>query len=125
MRRLVAFPLLAIALSTVSCAKSDAKSDKKAAIPASPATTEKSATSAPVAAKSPDVTETATDTPKRVNGRIDPTEAPPTKTFDSEEERLEHIVKLLRRDEEMVAMYKPPVIFCKRVPDGSIKIDGK
>jgi len=66
----------------------------------------------------------ASDTPKRVGGRVEET-IMPGRTFKSDAERMERIVELQRRDDELIAKMKPPIMYCRRVPDGSIKIDGK
>jgi hypothetical protein len=64
------------------------------------------------------------DTPKRAGGRVEET-VRPGPTFKSDAERLQRIERLARRDEELIAKLKPPIMLCHRVPDGSIKIDGK
>ena len=64
------------------------------------------------------------DTPKRADGRVEET-IQRTMTFKSGAERLNRIREMQRNDEELIAKLKPPMMLCRRVPDGSIKIDGK
>lgn len=49
----------------------------------------------------------------------------PIPKFSSSAARLEQIRGVLARQDEAIAKLKPPVMVCRRVPDGTITIDGK
>jgi len=63
-----------------------------------------------------------TDTPRRIGGRIEPTirKISPVKG----ESRKQTIERVLKQEADLAVKLRPPLVFCHRVADGSIKVDG-
>jgi len=66
----------------------------------------------------------AEDGPRRLEGRIEPSIRKKL-SFKSAEERKARIAKILKQEAELLAKLNPPLLFCRRVKDGAIKVDGK
>jgi len=61
----------------------------------------------------------------RVDGLVEPTISKPASTYQGERERLELVRRAEARRVELLGKLPPPTVLCRRVPEGSIRIDGR
>lgn len=65
------------------------------------------------------------DTPRWIDGLVEPTLGAVAPQYRTDEERLELINKAMAHRFELLGKLPPPIALCKRVPDGSVTVDGE